>query len=99
MVSKYKARNRDTLIEQRNQNSLTHIIKNKDLTTEDKTNIVTERNPYLHIFGSPLTQPHYEETYTDWINRQYLGEPDHITTIEEARDYLVRLRTTEVHGG
>jgi len=92
----FKPRNRDNLIEQRNQNSLTHLLKNKDLSIEDKANLVAERNPYLHAFGSPLTNPHYGETYTDWVQRSNPTTPEHITSVEEAREYLQRLRTTEV---
>jgi hypothetical protein len=56
----YKARNRNTLIEQRNRNSLMHLIKNKDLTMEQKRALVLERNPYLYIFGKKLKVASYE---------------------------------------
>jgi hypothetical protein len=50
----YTARNRGTLIEQRNRNSLTHLIKNKDLTLDEKRALVAERNPFIYIFGTKL---------------------------------------------
>ena len=71
----YKTRNRDNLIEQRNQNSLTHLLKAKDLTLEQKQFLVGERNPYLHVFGERLEvfNEGYQ-SYEDFINHQYLGE-------------------------
>ena len=74
MARTYRPRTRGKLIADANRNSLTHLLLNKALTIEDKCNLVTERNPYLHAFGSPLTQPRYEETYADWVNRLYIGE-------------------------
>jgi hypothetical protein len=94
----YRVRDRSLLIEQRNQNSLTHLLKSKGLTLEAKTALINERNPYLHAFGSPLTKPHYEETYADWVDRQYIGTPDHVTTIEEARQYIRTLMREVAHG-
>jgi hypothetical protein len=94
----YRVRDRSTLIEQRNQNSLTHLLKSKGLTLEAKTTLINERNPYLHAFGTPLTTQRYEETYTDWVSRQYIGSPDHITSIEEARQYIKTLMQEVAHG-
>lgn len=54
----YKPRNRDTLIAQRNKNSLTHLLRNKDLTLEEKRALILERNPYLYIFGTKLVVQH-----------------------------------------
>ena len=69
----YKSRNRDSLLEQRNRNSLTHLLKDKELTLEDKQELVKERNPYLFIFGSNLT-PQGSNDYATYINKLYIGE-------------------------
>jgi len=69
----YKSRNRDSLLEQRNRNSLTHLLKDKGLTLEDKQEIVKERNPYLFIFGDNLT-PQGGNDYATYINKLYIGE-------------------------
>lgn len=69
----YKSRNRDSLLEQRNRNSLTHLLKDKELTLEDKQELVKERNPYLFIFGSNLT-PQGGNDYETYINKLYIGE-------------------------
>jgi hypothetical protein len=69
----YKARNRDSLLEQRNRNSLTHLLKAKDLTLEQKQELVRERNPFLYIFGDHLV-PQGEQDYATYINKLYLGE-------------------------
>jgi hypothetical protein len=69
----YKARNRSTLIAQRNQNSLTHLLKEVE-TLEEKQALVKERNPYLHIFGDKLVAQG-SQSYEDYINHLYLGEP------------------------
>jgi len=45
----YKSRNRESLIEQRNANSLTHLLKNPELTITEKRALVAERNPFLHL--------------------------------------------------
>lgn len=73
-ISKHKQlRNRDSLLEQRNRNSLTHMLKDKELTTEDKQELVKERNPFLFIFGGNLT-PQNDMDYATYINKLYLGE-------------------------
>jgi len=56
----YKVRNRDTLIEQRNRNSLMYLINNKELTIAEKRAMVAEKNPYLYIFGKKLVRASYE---------------------------------------
>jgi hypothetical protein len=48
----YKPRN--TKIQEANEKSLMQLIKNKDLTMEQKRALVAERNPYLYIFGEKL---------------------------------------------
>ena len=50
-MRKYKSRVRETLIEQRNQNSLTHLLKNKELTIAEKRALVAERNPFIYALG------------------------------------------------
>lgn len=71
-MRKYKPRNRDSLITQRNQNSLTHLLKEVS-TIEEKQALVKERNPYLHIFGSRLVVQG-SKSYEEYINHLYLGE-------------------------
>ena len=48
-MRKYKSRKRESLIEQRNENSLTHLLKNKELTIAEKRALVEERNPFLYL--------------------------------------------------
>jgi hypothetical protein len=77
MVRLYEPRSRDKLIEQRNKNSLTHLLSFKSkLTLDEKRELILERNPYLFVFGEKLTpHNHYTlETYPDFINHEYLGE-------------------------
>jgi len=50
-MRKYKSRNREKLIEQRNENSLTHLLKDKTLTIEQKRELVAERNPFIYALG------------------------------------------------
>jgi hypothetical protein len=73
MTRKYTPRNREKLIEQRNENSLTHLLKAKDLTLKDKQTLIKERNPFLHIFGEHLT-PQGNNDYATYINHLYIGE-------------------------
>lgn len=68
----YRPRNRKTLIGQRNQNSLTHLLKEVS-TIEEKQALVKERNPYLHIFGEKLVAQG-GMSYEEYINHLYLGE-------------------------
>jgi len=72
-MRKYKSRSRETLIEQRNQNSLTNLLKNEGLTLEQKQQLVKERNPFLHIFGDRLVAQG-GRSYMEFINHLYLGE-------------------------
>lgn len=65
-------------------------------TNEEKLELIANKNPLLHVFGHNLIQPTYEETYADWVERSNPTTPDHITSVEEAREYLRQLRTTEV---
>ena len=71
----YKPRNRDNLIEQRNQNSLTHLLKAKDKTTDEKRELVRDRNKFLFVFGENLKVFNQSyQSYEDFINHQYIGE-------------------------
>lgn len=71
---------------------------NRAKTLEEKHKMITANNPLLQVFGNKLIPMKAYETYADWINRQYLGEPEHITTIEEAREYLKKFREEMEHG-
>jgi hypothetical protein len=68
----YAPRNRVTLIEQKNQNSLTHLLKNS-MTVLEKRELVVARNPYLFIFGDKLV-PQGGQDYATYINKLYIGE-------------------------
>jgi hypothetical protein len=50
-MRKYKSRRRESLIEQRNENSLTHLLNNKELTIAQKRALVAERNPFIYALG------------------------------------------------
>jgi hypothetical protein len=67
------ARNRLTLIKEANENSITTLIKTL-VTREEKVGLVTERNPLHYMFGEYLKVRKYDESYTDFINRNYIGE-------------------------
>lgn len=86
-----KSEKRRSIIEEAMKNSVQYQLKYAT-TPEEKLGLISGKNPLLHVFGHDLNQPRYEETYDNWINRQYIGEPEHITTIEEAREYLRNLR-------
>ncbi len=73
MIKKQTQRNRTTLIEERNRNSLTQLLTNKTLSIEEKQALVRERNEYLFIFGDNLT-PQGGKSYHDFINHLYLGD-------------------------
>ena len=57
-MKKYQTRNRDTLIEQRNKDSLTHLLKT-NLTTDEKRILIAETNPLLYLFGTVLNPANY----------------------------------------
>jgi hypothetical protein len=78
--------------------SMQYQLKNAQ-TLEEKHEMIATNNPFLHAFGEKLTPIKPYESYADWVNRQYIGEPEHITSVEEAREYLKQLRTTEVEHG
>lgn len=40
---------RRSLIDERNRNSLTHLLKDPELTIEEKKALVAERNPFLYL--------------------------------------------------
>ena len=72
MTYTFKPRSRVNLIEQRNQNSLTHLLKSVP-TLDEKRELIRERNPYLFIFGDNL-KPQGGRSYEEYINHLYLGE-------------------------
>jgi len=74
MVRKYKARNRDSLIAQANQNSIATLIKTPTMTAQEKRAMIAERNPYFYVFGERLLPMSVD--YHDHLNRLYLGECD-----------------------
>jgi len=47
----YKPRSRIKLIEEANKGSLTHLLKNPELTIEQKRELVAERNPFIYALG------------------------------------------------
>jgi uncharacterized protein Smg (DUF494 family) len=47
----YKSRSRIKLIEEANKGSLTHLIKDKTLTIEQKRELIAERNPFIYALG------------------------------------------------
>lgn len=70
----YKPRNRDKLLEQRNQNALTQLLKSK-VPLEEKREMVRERNEFLFVFGDHLKVFNQAyQSYEDFINHQYIGE-------------------------
>lgn len=49
MTYSHRIRNRKKLIDEANKGSLTHLLKNPDLTMEQKRALVAERNPFLYL--------------------------------------------------
>ena len=54
------------------KNSITHLIKTL-ATRQEKVDLVTERNPLHYMFGEYLKVRKYNESYEDFINRNYIG--------------------------
>ena len=69
------SRSRKTKAEEANENSITHLIKTL-VTTQEKRDLINERNPLHYMFGEYLKCRKYDEKYEDFINRQYIGEPN-----------------------
>jgi hypothetical protein len=67
----YKSRSRIKLIEEANKGSLTHLLKNKELTIAEKRALVEERNPFIYALGTKLipATPKTLEEYADYIDR------------------------------
>ena len=68
---------RDTIsrkgaIAQANENSITTLIRTL-VTRQEKVDLVTERNPLHYMFGEYLRVRKYDESYEDFINRNYIG--------------------------
>ena len=55
-----------------NRNSISTLIKDL-VTREEKRDLVTERNPLHYMFGEYLLTRKYDESYEDFINRNYIG--------------------------
>jgi len=55
-----------------NENSITTLIKTL-VTRQEKVDLVTERNPLHYMFGEYLRVRKYDESYEDFINRNYIG--------------------------
>ena len=55
-----------------NRNSITHLIKTL-ATRQEKVDLVAERNPLHYMFGEYLRVRKYDESYEDFINRNYIG--------------------------
>lgn len=51
---------RKSRINDANENSIMHRIKNKDLTIAEKRALVAERNPFLYALGKKLEVAKYE---------------------------------------
>lgn len=68
----YKPRSRASLIEQKNQRSLTHLLKSNEVSIHKKRELVKERNPYLFIFGENLVVQG-GRSYEEYINNLYQG--------------------------
>ena len=45
---------RKTKITEANKGSLTHLLKNPDLTMEQKRELIAERNPFIYALGKKL---------------------------------------------
>jgi hypothetical protein len=54
MTYSHRPRNRKKLIDEANKGSLTHLLKNPDLTMEQKRALVAERNPFIYALGKKL---------------------------------------------
>lgn len=66
---------RKSAIASANENSITTLIKTL-VTTQEKRDLINERNPLHYMFGEYLKCRKYDEKYEDFINRQYIGEPN-----------------------
>ena len=63
---------RKSAIASANENSITTLIKTL-VTRQEKVDLVTERNPLHYMFGEYLRVRKYDESYEDFINRNYIG--------------------------
>jgi hypothetical protein len=70
---------------------------NRAETLEEKHKMIADNNPFLHAFGGKLTVMKPYESYADWVERSN-PTPDHINSIEEAREYLRKFRQEEANG-
>ena len=65
-------RQRLSLLKEANENSITTLIKTL-VTRQEKVDLITERNPLHYMFGEYLKTRRYDESYEDFINRNYIG--------------------------
>lgn len=88
---------RASIIEEAMKESVQYQLKYAT-TNEEKLELISNKNPLLHVFGHNLTPMKAGESYADWVERSYTKEPQHITTKEEAMQYLADLIQEEQHG-
>jgi len=72
MTYSHRPRNKSRkLIDEANKGSLTHLLKNPNLTIAEKRALVAERNPFIYALGTKLKpwEPWTEEQYADYIDR------------------------------
>ena len=62
---------RKTKLSEANKGSLTHLLKNPELTVAEKRALVAERNPFIYALGTKLipATPKTLEEYADYLNR------------------------------
>ena len=58
---------------EQDKNNLTQLLKAKDMSIEEKQDLIKERNEFLFIFGEKLL-PQGNDDYATYINKLYLGE-------------------------
>ena len=72
MIKVLRASRSRKVIVTTNENSITHLIKTL-ATREEKRDLIAERNPLHYMFGEYLRVRKYDESYEDFINRNYIG--------------------------
>ena len=70
----FKAKNKDSKIEQENKRSINALLP-KLPTKQEKQDLVRERMGELfYMFGEVLTPQKPNEEYADYVNRIYIGD-------------------------
>ena len=98
--AKMSQRNRTKLLEEAAKNYVSYKLRIAE-TVEEKHRLIADSNPLLHIFGQTLPPLKPYESYADWVNNatgEPNAEPEHITSVEEAREYLRKFRQEMEHG-